>query len=150
MIMGVLQQLRIIRQDDSCLVLREFPLLEYGFALGLMIGSMSMFMLGLTNSGIGSIVIGVLIVLLSKWRDIIFDHETKQMRVIFRYSYRQRQVMQLDFDAIEDVILQESDTGHTQIVVVTRDGDLGLSVYSNDMRDWKTGVVEAIREQLNL
>lgn len=149
MIMGVLQQLRIVERNRTRLILRELPLLEWIFAFALVIVAFNLLILNVSLTAVASIVAAVLVVLLSRIRFVIFDAEDKAMRIEFQYPLLRRVVNRLPLIQVERVILREDPKGPSQIIMLTQQGELGLSVYSRDPRPWKQELCQVINAWLD-
>jgi hypothetical protein len=149
MIFGVLQQLRLIQQSEKHLVLREFPLFEYLIIVALLLGAGNMALFSLWATAIGAIGIALIFALLTRMRDIDFDGEADVMRIVFRYPLRSRIINEMPLEQIERAYLRHDDNDYTQIILVTTQGETGLSVYSRDLRPWKETLVIAINAFLH-
>ena len=148
MISGVLQRLEIVRRAKGYLTLRELPLLEWLIVASLFIASINMAVFNLTLTAVGMLLVGIVIGLMSRMRYIIFDAQADQMSVVYRNLLRQRVVQSMLTEEIVRAYLSQNDDGATQIILVTTQGEMGLSVYSRDLRPWKEEVVIAINEFL--
>lgn len=149
MIWGVLQRLTIGQQTRQRLVLRELPLLEWVIVGSLFTIGINLSIAGLTLSAVGAMVIGVILINLSRIREIVFDAEADAMVVVYQYLLRQNTVNHIELDEILRASLNQDDNGATQILLITTRGEMGLSVYSRDLTDWKETVVFAINEFLH-
>jgi hypothetical protein len=147
MIFGVLERLFIVEHTDRRLILREYPLLGWLFGGAFIIGSGNLFLIGLDATALGSVVLGILCFMLSRVRVLTFDREHQRLQVVGWYLIVKRSLLELSFADIQGVSLFEQNQ-HTQIVLHTTKGDTGLSVYSHDLTDWKSPLVEAIEKVL--
>jgi len=148
MIFGVLQQLRIIVREPGRLLLRELPLLEWLIASLLFIAALNMTYFELHLTALAALAAGILLALLARLREIELDTDSRELRIYYQYPLWRRQVNAISFDQIVRVSLHRADDGATQIILVTHEADMGLSVYSRDLRPWKEEVTVAINEVL--
>jgi hypothetical protein len=97
-----------------------------------------------------AIAIALLLVLQARLRLIIFTTEPNLMQVLLQSPLRSQIATEISLHEISRAYLKKDDAGGTQIVLVQTDGEeMGLSVYSKDMRDWKEEIVIAINEILH-
>lgn len=149
MIWGVLQRLDIVTKEPGRLLLRELPLLEWLIAGALFLGAINLAILGLTLTGLGALIVGVLLILLSRMRFVLFDAENGVMQVWYHYPLRRRMANEYPLEKIHQAYLKPGDEGYTQVILSTMGGELGLTVYSKDMRPWKEEIVFAINAFLH-
>lgn len=145
MIFGVLERLFVIHDQPTRLVLREYPLLAWLFGGAFIIGSGTLAVLGSTVSALMSLVLGAAFFLWAQTRTLTFDRATGQLTVRLWAPLRQSQPLAVALTALQRAAVKPFASGHTQIVLHFQDGRvLGLSVYSSDIADWKTPLVERI------
>lgn len=147
---GVLQRLSIIEQSPQRLVLRELPLMEWLFAGALFLTAINLAFFDLWITAMITVVIALAYSLQTRIRLIVFDVASGTMQVWYQYPLKQKMVNQERLDEISRAYLSQDDTGATQIVLVKTNGlEMGLSVYSQDVKDWKEVVVIAINAILH-
>lgn len=149
MIHGVIQRLRIIRHTPSYLLMREYPLLEWLMVAAVLFGVVNTALLGLYLTAVGALVIGIVIALVSRIRVVEFDAPAGEMRVSWRYVLMQRHANTIPLDRIMRAYLMKNDDDYTQVIIVTTEGEMGLSVHSKDLHPWKEDIVFAINEVLH-
>jgi hypothetical protein len=150
MISGILQRLTIIEFTDIRLVLRELPLLEWLLAGILWIAAINFVLFGLWATAVASLLLGGYFVLQAHIRTIIFDADTNLMTVENMTLFNREIVSVKELHEISRAYLEKDDDGNTQIMLVDVVGDeMGLSVYSRDMRPWKEDIVVAINTVLH-
>lgn len=142
---GVLQKLNIIEHNDTRLVLREYPLGEWLGVLALLLTSVNTIFWGFELTAIVAVAAAVVVGARANIRRITFDISDNHMTIHMRSPLRRHMVNQIPLQQIEKAYLSTSKTDHTQIVLVRTTGDeMGLSVYSRDVRPWKDDIVRAI------
>jgi hypothetical protein len=146
---GVLERLFLVRQTDTTLVLREYPLLAWLFGGALIIGTGNLWLLGLHVTAVGALVGGVLIFALARVRVLTFDREANLFTVRLVAPLRRSTPIQRSLSDLQEVSVAEFESGHTQLVITFADGqEMGLSVFSKDIADWKTPLATAIQAML--
>jgi hypothetical protein len=147
---GVLQRLSIIEQSSQRLVLRELPLMEWLFAGALFLTAINLAFFDLWITAMITVVIALAYSLQTRLRLIVFDVASGTIQVWYQYPLKQKMVNQERLDEISRAYLSQDDTGATQIVLVKTNGlEMGLSVYSQDVKNWKEVVVIAINAILH-
>lgn len=151
MIIGILQKLSIIDRSDVRLVLRELPLFDWLAAFGLLLLALIMWLANFAPiSAVISIGMALFLVLFAKTRLIIFTTQPNLMQVILQSPLQSRIAKEISLHQISRAYLKKDEEGGTQVILVQSDGEeLGLSVYSKDLRDWKEEIVIAINEILH-
>jgi hypothetical protein len=150
MISGILQRLTIIEFTDIRLVLRELPFLEWLLAGILWIAAINFVLFGLWATAVAALLLGGYFVLQAHIRTIIFDADTNLMTVENMTLFNREVVSVKELHEISRAYLEKDDDGSTQIMLVDVVGDeMGLSVYSRDMRPWKEDIVVAINTVLH-
>jgi hypothetical protein len=154
-LVSIFQKIDIIEKTKQRLLLRELPRLEWIFAgIVLMLG-INMAVLGLNLTAAAAIAMGVVVAIGSRVRVIVFDAVAEEMVVVYQYPLRRLVVNSLQLEDIRRAYLRVADDaeagadGATQVVLVTAQGEMGLSVYSKDQRPWKEALVFAINEFLH-
>jgi hypothetical protein len=146
---GVLERLFVVRHDETSLVLREYPLLAWLFSGALIIGTGNFWLLGLHATAVGSLILGLLIAGLARVRVISLDKAANTFTVRLVAPLRRSTPMQRPLSDLRDVTVVEFASGHTQLVVTFQDGqEMGLSVYSKDIADWKTPLADTLQTML--
>lgn len=147
---GVLERLFVVERTPERLVLREFPFLAWLFGAACLVGAGNLWLLGGEFSAVAALVIGVGLFAWAQVRTITFDHSTGSFTVDLFAPLRRRRALDLPLIEVRAASLKTFDTGHTQIVLhFAHRPDMGLSVYSKDLVDWKTPLVNAINETLS-
>lgn len=150
MLNGILQKLNIIVYTDTRLVLREYPRMEWLAVLGLLIVAANTAIWGFWVTAAVALGIAVLLGTQAEVRTITFDVATDQMTIHLQAPLRNRLVNRIPLHHISRAYLSQAQTDHTQIVLVSVVGDeMGLSVYSRDVRPWKDDIVIAINAILH-
>lgn len=151
MFAGILQKMSIIHMSDSRLVLRELPLLDWLVALLLLLSALIMWIANLTIvSAVIAIAVALFMVIQARVRLVIFTTEPNLMQVLFQSPLQTRITNEVSLHQISRAYLKKDDVGGTQIILVQTDGEeLGLSVYSKDLRDWKEEIVIAVNAILH-
>lgn len=146
---GILQRLSIIQQTETKLTLRELPLSDWAIVFALLIiGAMIAIAGFLTTSGI-AFGLALFFLFQGKIRLIDFDADTGNMTITYQSLLKKETVSQIELAMIQRAYLYRGDDGGTQIILVSADGEeSGISVYSNDMQDWKEPIVIAINAVL--
>lgn len=139
-----IQRLTIIEQAATRLVLREQPRLEWLAALVLLICSVIPFAMNLTITGVATLAAAIIVAGRARTRDIIFDRDAGTMTITFRNAIQKQIANEMPLIDIQRAYLKEDDTGSSQIILATVHGESGLSVYSKDVTDWKTDILEAV------
>lgn len=149
MLWGVLERLFIVERTPERLVLREFPFLAWLIGAALIVGAANLWLLRAEFSAVAALVIGIGSFALAQVRTIAFDHTTGSFTVDLFAPLRRRRALDLPLVEVRGASLKAFDTGHTQIILhFFHRPDMGLSVYSKDIADWKTPIVEAINATL--
>jgi hypothetical protein len=150
MFAGVFQKMSIIQMSDSRLVLRELPLLDWLMALVILAASAVMWIASLNVTAVIALAISLFMVLQARVRLLIFTTEPNLMQVLFQSPLQSRKVIELSLHQVSRAYLQKDELGGSQIILVQTDGDeMGLSVYSRDVKDWKEEIVIAINTILH-
>jgi hypothetical protein len=150
MFAGVFQKMNILYMSDSRLVLRELPLLDWLVALVILLAALIMWIASLTISAVIAIAVALFMVLQAHLRLVVFTTEPNLMQVLFQSPLRSRLTDEISLHEISRAYLKKDDLGGTQIILVKTDGEeMGLSVYSKDLRDWKEEIVIAINAILH-
>lgn len=148
---GVLERLFVVAATPKRLVLREFPFLAWLFGAACIVGAGNLWLLGGEFSAVAALVVGVGLFAWAQVRTITFDRETGSYTVDLFAPLRRRRALDLPLVEVRGASLREFDSGHTQIVLhFAHRSDMGLSVYSKDIVDWKTPLVEAINAFLRV
>lgn len=148
---GVLERLFIVEATPERLVLREFPFLAWLFGAAFIVGSANLWLLGGEFSAAASLILGGGLFAWAQVRTITFDHTTGSLTVDLFAPLRRSRALDLPLVEVRGASLREFDSGHTQIILhFLHRADMGLSVYSKDIADWKTPLVEAINAHLNV
>lgn len=146
---GILQRLSIIEQTDSRLVLRELPLLDWGLAFLLLLITAILWISNLGISAVISLALAFFLVLQSRVRLIIFQTSPNLMQIFLQSPLQSRVVNEISLHQINRAYLHKDDSG-SQIILVQTDGsEMGLSVFSHELRDWKEPIVIAINAILH-
>ena len=147
---GILQKLSILQRSDERLVLRELPLLDWLMSLVILLFALIMWIAGSTITMVIAIAIALFLVLQARVRLIIFTTEPNLMQVHLQSPLKRQLVSEVSLHHISRAHLKKDDLGASQIILVQTDGEeLGLSVYSKDMNEWKEEIVIAINEILH-
>ncbi|MFQ3646350.1 MAG: hypothetical protein SNJ54_11280 [Anaerolineae bacterium] len=147
---GVLERLFVVEATPERLVLREFPFLAWLFGAALIVGAGNLWLLGGEFSAVAALVVGVGLFAWAQVRTITFDRVTGGCTVDLFAPLRRRRALDLPLVEVRGASLREFDSGHTQIILhFYHRPDMGLSVYSKDIVDWKTPLVEAINAFLS-
>ncbi len=142
---GVLERLFVVRNEPHVLVLREYPLLAWLAVGALIIAALNMLLFGLHVTALGAIMIAALVILLARVRIVTFDRDADLFTVRLVALLRRSLPIERPLSDIQDVNVAEFESGHTQLVLTFHDGqEMGLSVFSKDIADWKTPLAEAI------
>jgi hypothetical protein len=150
MINGVLQRLRIVEFDDTRLILRELPLLEWAIVGVLFIVAFNLALFQLWITAIATLLIGMVFAAQARMRVVRFDADSNLMTVEYVYLYKRLPVESKFLHEISRAYLEKADDGSTQIILVDVTGEkMGLSVYSQDVRPWKDEIVVAINTVLH-
>jgi len=149
MIQGVIQRLSIVQQSDLRLMLREYPLLDWGIAFALCMLALALFVADFAVSAVIAGGIGIYFLLTGRVRQLDFNVATGQLLINYQTPIRNQTVSEIPLHEIQRAYLLQGDDGATQIILVRIDGEeLGISVYSDDVAPWKETIVIAINAVL--
>lgn len=145
MFQDVIQRLFIVQQTKTRLVLRELPLLDWIIAFGLtMIGLVMSFWGFWLSTGIAG-AIACYFIIQGQVRMIYFDVAEEGMAVSIQTPFSKETVNAVKLDEIRRSYLFRGDDDGSQIVLVHQSGEeSGISVYSEDLSNWKEPIVIAI------
>ena len=147
---GILQKLSISYKSDARLVLRELPLFDWLMALALFLFALIMWIMNFAVSSLIAIGIAIFLVAQARMRLVIFTTDPNLMQVLLQNLWQSSIAHEVSLHQISRAYLKKDDEGGTQVILVQTDGaELGLSVYSKDLRDWKEEIVIAINEILH-
>jgi hypothetical protein len=150
MFAGILQKMNIIHMSESRLVLRELPLLDWLVVLVILLSAVMMWIANITISAVIALGVALFMVLQAHVRLVVFTIDPNLMQVLFQSPLRTRITNEISLHQISRAYLKKDDLGGTQIILVQTDGEeMGLSVYSKDLRDWKEDIVIAINAILH-
>lgn len=139
-----IQRLTLVEHTADHLLLREYPRLEWLFGLALALGSIIPLAMNLSLTGVATLAAGILIGLRARRRDIVFDRTTGTMTASYHNVFRSQVVNTIPLTEIKAAYLREDGSGSSQVILVTLHGESGLTVYSKDVIDWKTPLVDAV------
>ena len=145
---GTLQQISIVENKPTRIVLREIPRLDWIVMGALFAIALVLMVFGLVISGFIAVVVGIIIGLRSHVRYIILDTETDTLSITHNAVLRTHIVFQAELDHVLRIYLETDDVGYSQIMLVHGGEEFALSVYSLDGRAWKETIVIAINRWL--
>ena len=149
MIQGVIQRLIIVQQSEGRLLLREYPLLDWGIAFALFTLALALSVANFLVSAVIAGGIGIYFLLTGRVRTIDFDTSRGKILTSYQTPISNQAVSDIPLDDIQHAYLLKGDDAGTQIILVRTDGEeLGISVYSNDIASWKDDIVIAINAVL--
>lgn len=149
MIQGVIQRLNIIQQSEQRLILREYPLLDWGIAFALFTLALALSVSNFTVSAVIAGGIGIYFLLTGRVRTIDFNVPYSKVLTSYQTPLSNKTVSDIALEDIQRAYLLQGDDAGTQIVLVRTDGEeLGISVYSDDIASWKDDIVIAINAVL--
>jgi len=148
MLFGVLEQLLIVQDDEQALILREQPRAAWLLAFGLGLAALNMALFGLELTAWGAVGLALLALLLARGRWLIFDSQARVLRVEWRAWWGVRLAQSLPYDQIQGLELRAFANEQTQIILHSRQGQMGLSVCSRDIIPWKQEALRAMRAAL--
>lgn len=149
MIESILHRLNIIEQTKARLVLRELPLLDWLFAAitFVVVSNLAIFQLWIT--AVVGVIIATVILFRAQTRDIVFDAASGTMKVYMRSYLGTVEANSFDLDRIDRAFLRHDEDDATQVILVARGSQMGLSVYSRDPQGWKEDIVLAVNAFLH-
>ncbi|GAB5492064.1 MAG: hypothetical protein Phog2KO_22790 [Phototrophicaceae bacterium] len=145
MLQGVIQRLYIIRQSDTQLNLREYPLLDWAvaFFLGIIVIILMIADFQISAGVAGGVAL--FFIIQARIRTINFDTDSNIMQIGYQSLLRQQVATEILLSDIQRAYLYKGDDEGTQIILVHVKGEeLGISVYSEDISVWKDDIVIAI------
>lgn len=149
MLTSLFQKIDIIEQTKKRLLLRELPRMEWFFsAIVLMLG-INMAIFGLNLTAAVAIALGLIVGFGSRIRIIVFDVQAEEMVIVYQYPLRRVVVNTTLLEEVTRAYLSTAEDNATQVILLTQQGEMGLSVYSKDARPWKEVLVFAINEFLH-
>jgi len=143
-----IQRLTIAEQTTERLLLREYPRMEWLFGLALALGSIIPLAMNLSLTGVATLAAGLLIGLRARRRDILFDRAAGTMTAGYYNVFRGQVVNTIPLMEIKSAYLRVDESGSSQVILLTIHGESGLTVYSKDVVDWKTPLVDAVNQFL--
>jgi len=147
---GVLERLFVVSSTPQRLTLREFPFLAWLFGAAFLVGAGNLWLLGAEFSAAGALAVGVALFLWSQVRTLTFDRDAGSFTVDLFAPLRRRRALEVPLREVRAASLRTFDSGHTQIILhFHHQPEMGLSVCSRDLVDWKTPLVEAINAYLH-
>jgi len=150
MVFGVLQRLTIIEQSACRLTLRELPLMEWVIVAVLLIIGINLALLNLWITAAASVLVALLIIAQARVRYISFDADEDTLEIYFQSLLQHKQVSAYRLKDITRAYLKKDEREYSQIILLATNGDeMGLSVYSRDVSDWKSEIVLAINTLLH-
>ncbi len=149
MINGVLERLFIVKYSRDKIILREYPLKGWLFAFSLVLLALNLLSINLVYTAITAAAGAVIVALVARMRILTFDRTTGTFRTELYSPLRRTPVLEMPLSDIAEFTVEEDGRGGSQIILNTKASQqMGFSVYSRDIADWKTPIAEALNDFL--